>query len=66
MTNGPEPAYGQSTAWQPERPRWRLFPLVVSWLATGVALMVAAALLPGNRDRELLGRARSSRWSSRR
>src|SRR3954469_19918087 len=43
----PEPDCGQSTAWRPERPRWRVFPLVVSWLATGVALMVAAALLPG-------------------
>ena len=47
MTNGPEPAYGQSTDWQPERPRLRLFPLLVSWLATGVALMVAAAIVPG-------------------
>ena len=43
----PEPSYGQSTAWQPEPPRWRLFPLLVSWFATGVALMVAAAILPG-------------------
>ena len=33
--------------WQPERPRWRLFPLIASWLATGVAFMVAAGLLPG-------------------
>ena len=40
MTSDPEPTYGQSTAWKPERPRWRLFPLLVSWLATGVALMV--------------------------
>ena len=47
MTSGPEPSYGQSTAWQPERPRLRLFPLLVSWFATGVALMVAAAILPG-------------------
>ena len=47
MTSGPEQSYGRSMSWQPERPRWRLFPLVISWLATGVALMVAAALLPG-------------------
>jgi uncharacterized membrane protein YvlD (DUF360 family) len=47
MASEPEPAYGRSTAWQPERPRWRLFPLLVSWLATGVAVMVAAAILPG-------------------
>ena len=40
-------AYGESTAWRPERPRLRLFPLVVSWLATGIAFMVAAGLLPG-------------------
>jgi uncharacterized membrane protein YvlD (DUF360 family) len=47
MTNGPEPAYGRSTAWQPELPRLRVFPVLVSWFATGVALMVAAAVLPG-------------------
>ena len=40
-------SYGQSEAWKPERPRWRVFPLMVSWLATGVALMVAAGILPG-------------------
>ena len=41
------PVYGQSDAWRPERPRWRPFPLIISWLATGVALLVAAAILPG-------------------
>ena len=34
-------------SWQPESSRRRLFPLVVSWIATGVALMVAAGILPG-------------------
>jgi len=47
MSSDPEQTYGQSTDWQPERPRLRVFPLVVSWLAMGIALMVAAGLLPG-------------------
>ena len=47
MPSGHEPTYGHSTAWRPERPRLRLFPLLVSWFATGVALMVAAWALPG-------------------
>ena len=47
MSSGPEPAYGHSTAWKPERPRLRPFPLIVSLLATGVALMVASWVLPG-------------------
>jgi uncharacterized membrane protein YvlD (DUF360 family) len=47
MPSDNEPTYGRSSSWQPERPRLRLFPLVVSWLATGVALMVAAWALPG-------------------
>ena len=47
MTSEADQTYGQSTPWKPERPRIELFPLVVSWLATGVALMVAAWVLPG-------------------
>ena len=47
MPSDHEPTYGRSTSWQPERPRLRLFPLLVSWIATGVALMVAAWALPG-------------------
>ena len=43
----PQPEYGQSTAWQPDRPSLKVFPLVVSWFATGVALMVASWVLPG-------------------
>ena len=46
-TSGSELAYGQSTAWKPERPRLRLFPLFASWIATGIALLVAAWILPG-------------------
>jgi uncharacterized membrane protein YvlD (DUF360 family) len=47
MPSDSELTYGESSAWKPERPRFKLFGLLVSWLATGVALMVAAALLPG-------------------
>ena len=39
--------YGESTDWRPERPRLRLFSLAISWLAMGIALMVAAGVLPG-------------------
>ena len=45
--SAPQPVYGRSTAWRPERPRLRVFAVLISWFATGVALMVAAALLPG-------------------
>ena len=47
------------------RPLWQLFALVVSWLAMGVALMVAAGLLPGVRVESFWG-ALWSRRSSRR
>ena len=47
MASDHEPTYGRSTSWKPERPRLRVFPLLVSWIATGVALMVAAWILPG-------------------
>ena len=47
MPSDSEPTYGDSSAWMPERPRFTVFGLLVSWLATGVALMVAAGLLPG-------------------
>ncbi len=47
MASEQAPAYGQSTAWKPQRPRLRPARLVVSWLATAVALVVAAWILPG-------------------
>ena len=40
------PASGASR-WQPERPRLRLLPLVVSWLFSAIALLIAAEILPG-------------------
>ena len=47
MPSNSELSYGESTDWQPERPRFRTFPLILSWLAMGIALMVAAGILPG-------------------
>jgi uncharacterized membrane protein YvlD (DUF360 family) len=47
MPSESEPTFDQPTDWQPERPRLRMFPLAISWLAMGIALMVAAGLLPG-------------------
>jgi uncharacterized membrane protein YvlD (DUF360 family) len=46
MSSAPERTFGE-TAWRPERPRLRPFTLLASWFATGVALMVAAGILPG-------------------
>jgi uncharacterized membrane protein YvlD (DUF360 family)/predicted AlkP superfamily pyrophosphatase or phosphodiesterase len=39
--------YGEAVAWQPERPRFKVGQLVLSWLLTGVSLWIAAILLPG-------------------
>ena len=47
MPSDSDLTYGQSTGWQPDRPRLRVLPLVVSWVAMGIALMVAAGVLPG-------------------
>jgi uncharacterized membrane protein YvlD (DUF360 family) len=43
-----EPApYGESSAWQPARPRFRFFQLLLSWLAAAASLLVAAYVVPG-------------------
>jgi uncharacterized membrane protein YvlD (DUF360 family) len=48
MTAAPMPStYGQTVAWQPDRPRFKPLRLLVSWVLTAVALWVAAAILPG-------------------
>ena len=39
--------YGERMAWQPERPRFHPLGLVVSWLVSAAALLVAAWIVPG-------------------
>jgi uncharacterized membrane protein YvlD (DUF360 family) len=47
MASAPQPTYGASTSWRPERPRLRPLHLLAAWLVGAIALMVAAAVLPG-------------------
>ena len=49
------PAYGQSMVWKPERPRWRVFPILATWLSLGVAVFAAAGILPGVAINDFLG-----------
>jgi uncharacterized membrane protein YvlD (DUF360 family) len=39
--------FGERVVWQPERPRLRPARLLVSWLVAAIAVMVAAAIVPG-------------------
>jgi uncharacterized membrane protein YvlD (DUF360 family) len=39
--------YGDTVAWQPERPRFKPLQLLLSWLVAAGAIWVAAAILPG-------------------
>jgi uncharacterized membrane protein YvlD (DUF360 family) len=39
--------YGEAVVWRPERPRFKPIRLLLSWLLTGAALYLAAAILPG-------------------
>lgn len=39
--------YGELVKWQPEAPRFRPLQLLLSWLIAGVAVFVAAAIVPG-------------------
>jgi uncharacterized membrane protein YvlD (DUF360 family) len=44
----PEPlAYGERPVWQPARPRFHVFRLLLSWLISAAALLVAAVIVPG-------------------
>jgi uncharacterized membrane protein YvlD (DUF360 family) len=39
-------SYGEVMTWNPQRPRYRVLHVLVSWLVTGVAVFVAAAIVP--------------------
>jgi uncharacterized membrane protein YvlD (DUF360 family) len=39
--------YGETVAWQPERPRFRPLRLLISWALTALSLWFAALVLPG-------------------
>jgi len=47
MTAETQQRYGEFRAWAPERPRFRLLHLIVSWLVSALALLAAAAIVPG-------------------
>jgi hypothetical protein len=38
--------YGEVMTWSPQAPRYRLLHVLVSWLVAGVAVFVAAAIVP--------------------
>jgi uncharacterized membrane protein YvlD (DUF360 family) len=43
-------AYGAAPGWSPQRPRYRLGQLALSWLLAAIALLVATKLVPGASD----------------
>jgi uncharacterized membrane protein YvlD (DUF360 family) len=43
-------AYGEAPGWTPERPRFRVGELVLTWLLAAVSLAVATKLVPGASD----------------
>ena len=52
--------YGQKAVWAPKRPRIGLVRVVVAWVLSTVALLVAAWIVPGAHV-ESFGAERSSR-----
>src|SRR5439155_19965641 len=46
MTSNTAILHGEFPAWAPERPRFRPLRLLFSWLVSGLALLVAAAVVP--------------------
>jgi uncharacterized membrane protein YvlD (DUF360 family) len=44
------PAYGARPGWSPQRPRYRLVEVVLSWVLVAAALAIATKLVPGASD----------------
>jgi uncharacterized membrane protein YvlD (DUF360 family) len=40
-------SYGDIITWRPQAPRYRLLHVLISWLVAGIAVFVAAAIVPG-------------------
>ena len=47
MTTTTQPAFGRSPTWSPARPKLRPLRLLVAWVASALALFVAAWIVPG-------------------
>jgi uncharacterized membrane protein YvlD (DUF360 family) len=47
MTTTTQPAFGRSATWDPARPKLRPLRLLVAWVASALALFVAAWIVPG-------------------
>ena len=46
-TDEPRVSFGEKMAWRPARPQFRLGRLLLSWIISALALLAAAAILPG-------------------
>jgi uncharacterized membrane protein YvlD (DUF360 family) len=55
MTTPQRPVYGERPHWIPERLRIRPFALLLSWLLSALALLIAAKILPGASVRDFRG-----------
>ncbi len=47
VSSQPDRDFGEGVKWEPARPRFRASGLIVAWLVAAIAVMVAAAIVPG-------------------